>query len=368
MPPPVVAIIGTGLIGGSLGMSLRLKKTARVLGVERNPESAAEAVRVGAVDAVLPLADAVAQASVVVVATPVGPAMEHILREVASVAGPGTIVTDTGSTKVEVHEAARRAGFRPGVVFIGGHPFSGSENSGIRAADPYLFQNAFYLLTTDQSVDQTALDRLTALLSVTGAVTHRLSPEQHDRLAATISHLPHAVAAALVNAAVRITGEGEEFLRFAAGGFRDTTRVAAGDPALWREILLSNRPPLLAALAALDEEFACLRSALMQADGTALTAWLTAARDHRRTVPRRRTGMLVPLHELVVQVEDRPGVIARVTALLAEAAINLREIEILRLREGEGGVLLIGVDSEAALQMSLSLLAGAGFTARPRSE
>lgn len=363
-----VAIVGTGLIGGSLGMALRKSGVAHVLGVEPNAEAAADALRLGAVDAVLSLPAAVSRAHVVVLSTPVGAIMRQALREVAAIAAPGTIVTDTGSTKVDVHRAAREAGFAPGVSFIGGHPLAGSEASGIRAADPYLFENAFYLLTTDAEADEQAFAHLSALVCVTGAITHRLTPAQHDRLVAAISHLPHAAAAALVNAAVKVAGEGEEFLQFAAGGFRDTTRVAAGDPALWREILLSNRDQLLAALAALESEFAALRSALATADGPALTAWLSSARDHRRALPRRRTGMLVPVHELVVQVEDRPGVIARIAALLADAAINLREIEILRLREGEGGVLLLGVDTEEALRTALALLAAGGFSARPRSE
>ncbi|MGE5552626.1 MAG: prephenate dehydrogenase/arogenate dehydrogenase family protein [Betaproteobacteria bacterium] len=363
---PVVAIIGVGLIGGSLGMAWRrCQGAARVIGVEPNPAAAAAAVELGAVDEVQGLPEAVAAADVVVIATPVGQ-MGAVLRQVAKSAKPGQVVTDTGSTKVEVHETARAVGFTPGVAFVGGHPLSGSETSGIQAADPYLFENAFYIITTEQDTPPAAVERLSELVRRTGAVPHVMKPAEHDRLVAAVSHLPHTVAAALVNAAVRVAGADSAFLRFAAGGFRDTTRVAGSDPKLWREILLSNASEVLAALGALGEELATVRRALAQADGETLESWLGRAQENRRTVPRHRRGLLAPLWELVVQVEDRPGAIAAVTRVLAEGEINVREIEILHLREGEGGSLLLGVDSGEALERSLQLLRAAGFAARGR--
>lgn len=361
-----VAIIGVGLIGGSLGMAWRrFQAVERVIGVERDPAAGALAVELGAVDEVRALPEAVAAADLVVVATPVGQ-MPQVLREVAGAARPGTIVTDTGSTKVQVHQAAAAAGFAPGVTFLGGHPLAGSEASGVRAADPYLFENAFYIVTAAAGDPEAAAVRLEELIRRTGAVACRMAPEEHDRLVAAVSHLPHTVAAALVNAAVRAAGEDAAFLRFAAGGFRDTTRVAGSDPSLWRQILLSNAPEVRGALRLLREELAKAEEALAAGDGAALEEWLGEAQHRRLAVPHQRGGLLAPVYELLVQVEDRPGAIAAVTRVLAEGEVNLREIEILHLREGEGGSLLVGVDSDAALERSLGLLRAAGFGARAR--
>ncbi|MDI6871300.1 MAG: prephenate dehydrogenase/arogenate dehydrogenase family protein [Bacillota bacterium] len=363
---PVVAIIGVGLIGGSLGMAWRrVKGAARVIGVEPDPAGAAAAVELGAVDELRELPEAVAVADVVVVATPVGQ-IGQVLREVAAAARPGAVVTDTGSTKVQIHQAAAAAGLAPGVIFLGGHPLAGSEASGVRAADPYLFENAFYIITAEEDAPPAAVGRLEELVRRTGAVPHRMTPAAHDRLVAAVSHLPHAVAAALVNAAVRVAGHDAAFLRFAAGGFRDTTRVAGSNPALWRQILLSNSAEVLQALRAFGEELAAVAQALETGDATALESWLGRAQENRRALPHHRRGLLAPVWELVVQVEDRPGAIAAVTRVLAEGQINLREIEILHLREGEGGSLLLGVDSDEALERSLQLLRAAGFTARGR--
>jgi prephenate dehydrogenase len=292
--------------------------------------------------------------------------LSETLREVARYARPGTVITDTGSTKGEIHAAARHVLPPSAAVFVGGHPLAGSEASGVRSADPYLFENAFYILTADDDTPAQALGLLEGLVRRTGAFPHRMSPSDHDRLVAAISHLPHSVAAALVNAAVRVAGSSADFLRFAAGGFRDTTRVAGGSPALWRQILLSNAPQVLEALEALGAELDVIRKALAERDGETLEAWLDHARRNREAVPRRRTGLLAPFPQFVVQVEDRPGAIAGVTQVLAEAEVNLREIEILHLREGEGGSLLIGVDSDEAMLRSIERLQQAGYSTRSR--
>jgi prephenate dehydrogenase len=362
----VVAIIGVGLIGGSLGLAWRrVQAAARVIGVERDPAQGTAARELGAVDELKELPEAVAAADIVVVATPIDQ-IAGVLREVARAARPGLVVTDTGSTKVQIHQAARAAELPLGVVFLGGHPLAGSEASGVRAADPYLFENAFYIITAEEEAPAHAVARLLELVRWTGAVPHRMNPAEHDRLVAAVSHLPHAAAAALVNAAVRVAGDDSAFLRFAAGGFRDTTRVAGSEPRLWREILLSNAGEVLAALAAFSDELAQVRRVLAEGDGEALEFWLARAREDRRTLPRHRRGLLAPVWELVVQVEDKPGAIAAVAQVLAEGQVNLREIEILHLREGEGGSLLLGVDSGEALEQSLQLLRAAGFTARER--
>lgn len=365
-PPPVVAVIGVGLIGGSLGLAWRRFGGAkRVVGVEPDTAAAALALELGAVDEVAELPTAVEAADVVVVATPVGQ-VAGVLQQVAAVARPGTVVTDTASTKVQVHAAAATAGFKPGVHFVGGHPLAGSEASGVRAADPFLFENAFYIITAEDEVPPEAVENVTRLARRTGASAHRMSPEEHDRLVAAVSHLPHTVAAALVNAAVHLAGDEVTFLRFAAGGFRDTTRVAGSDPKLWRQILTSNSREVREALRALREELTEVEQALANDDGAAVERWLTRAREQRNALPRSRAGWLAPVYELVVQVQDHPGAIAAVTAILAEAGLNLREIEILHFREGEGGSLLLGVESEEQLAEALRLLRAAGYAARGR--
>lgn len=362
-----VAIIGLGLIGGSLGMAWRTAPSVRrVIGVVRRPEAVDEAVALGACDeATLDARAAAAEADIVVVCTPMASIVStvtHILPAVRS----GTIITDVGSTKAEVCNTLWDV-CPPDVHFIGGHPMAGSEKDGIQAADPYLFENAVYVLTPPPAqIESGAVERLTQLVREVGALPMLMDPERHDTIVAAVSHVPHLAAAALVYAVDGVNREVPDTLTLAAGGFRDTTRIASGLPSLWREISLSNRQPITQVLRRYIGILEEILWSIENADGDALEALLKHARDVRQKVPNRSKGIIASLFELVVEMVDRPGEIAAVTSLLAKENVNLIDIEILRVREGEGGTVRLGFESDADRDRAMTILRENGYRARAR--
>ncbi|HHT48680.1 MAG TPA: prephenate dehydrogenase/arogenate dehydrogenase family protein, partial [Firmicutes bacterium] len=251
-----------------------------------------------------------------------------------------------------------------GVHYVGGHPMAGSEQSGITAADPFLFQNAVYLLTPGPETPSFVLEALTAFIRMVGGLPHLLTPEEHDLMVAVVSHLPHLLAAALVNVALDFNERHPGTLALAAGGFRDTTRVAMGSPALWREIFSTNRHSLLETLTAFTQELTAFTTALAAGEMETVEAKLRRAAVARTKLPAQKKGFLTLLHELVVVIQDRPGAIAEVIEIIK--TINLKDIEILRVREGEGGTLRLAFEDETALQQADHLLRVHGFSTQVR--
>lgn len=364
-PPLTVAIVGLGLIGGSMGMAWRDAPGIRkVIGVVRRPDAVDEAVALGAChEATTDLAAAAAAADVILVCTPVASVVATVKALLPSVR-PGTIISDAGSTKGEICRALWPL-LPPEVTFVGGHPMAGSERDGIRAADPYLFENAAYVLTPPGGADG-ALTTLFRLVGLLGAHPVVMDPDTHDTIVAAVSHVPHLTAAALVQTAAAVQKEIPETLTLAASGFRDTTRIAAGAPGLWREICLSNREAIVRVLEILRKHVDRAIRLIETGDGDGLEVFLREAREVRLQVPNRSKGILASLYEMVVEVVDRPGEIAAVTTLLAKAHVNVIDIEILRVREGEGGTLRLGFETEEARDQALRLMEEHGYRARPR--
>lgn len=360
-----IAIVGVGLIGGSLGLAWRQRRAAAtVAGVDVSPETLRRAVEIGAIDeGTTDLARGVRGAEVVVLATPVGVTLE-LAPALAAVLAPGTLVMDVGSTKAAV---CRRmaAVLPPEVHFVGGHPMAGSEQQGIEAADPYLFQNAVFVLTPGDA-PEAAVAEAAALVGLTGAQVALMDPELHDRAVAAVSHLPQLVAVALLEAAAAAEAATPGVLSLAAGGFRDTTRIAASPPAMWVDILTSNREPVLAMLAAFRAALEELAAAVRGGEKERLAAALERARAVRQRLPRRPKGLLPAYFELAVTVEDRPGVIGRLATVLGDRGVNIEDIEILRLREGEGGTIRLGFATEEECARAFAVLREHGYKVQRR--
>lgn len=362
--PRRVAIIGTGLVGGSLGMVLRRAwPGVEVIGAARHAATAARAVERGAIDrAAATAAEAVEGADLVVVATPVG-AIPDVLREIGPALGAGAVVTDVGSTKAGI-VAAAEAILPPSIRFVGAHPMAGSEREGIEAADRRLFDGAVVVVTPSaRSGDGVSTVR--SMWQAAGAIVLEMPPAEHDRAVAAVSHLPHLVAAALVAAVADVAAAADDegrVLALAAGGFRDTTRIASAPPALWRGIVLENRAAIADVLATFRRRLDEIESAL--GDGDRLEAALEAARAARARVPAVARGALPAAFDISVEVEDRPGALAEVTAILAAAEANIRDVEVLRAREGGAGPIRLSLASEAERQRALGALAARGFRAR----
>jgi prephenate dehydrogenase len=264
-----VAIVGIGLIGGSLGMALRERKLAqRVLGIPRREETVGEALEVGAVDeGTLDLAR-VSDAELVVLAPPVL-AMPPLLEAMAPHLRPGALVTDVGSTKGVLMRSLLPL-IPPDVDLVGGHPMAGSERGGVLAGHPDLFEGAVYILTRTPRSRPENVDRLARLIRLLGATPVEMDPDLHDDSVARISHLPHVVAAALAEAADAGAVPADVLRLLVAGGFKSTTRIAASPPEMWRDICLTNREAILAALSDFEAALSRFRAALEEDSATGL--------------------------------------------------------------------------------------------------
>lgn len=345
-----VTIVGTGFLGGSLGLAL--KGRHQRTGFDINADEA-EAARAGeALDRVAAsVAEAVAGADLVVLATPVAASIE-LLGTLHP--GPGTVVTDLGSTKSAVVEVGLTAA---GPRFVGGHPMAGSERHGFAAAHADLFQGAWWILTP---VEQTSAAAYRAVATLTGEVGARpvaLAPETHDGLVARISHLPQLVAAAVVAVAAV---EDRSMLGLAAGGFRDVTRIAASPTPMWLDIIRSNHEAIVEALEALTGELDTTIALVKAQQWERLGERMEAARHARRTlfIKDVEGGDPVPLTLLI---PDRPGVLAEVTTAAGELGVNIEDIEIFHSPEGGRGRLEIVVAGRGAAETLTTRLSALGY-------
>jgi prephenate dehydrogenase len=324
-----IVVIGIGLVGGSLAAALRaLPRPPRVTGVDRDARTRALAVERGVVDEALAPEKADAAllvADLVVIATPVSAAGEWLTR-LGRLDYAG-VVTDVASTKAAITAAAvRDLGAR--AIFIGGHPMAGSERSGVEAADPELFRGAYYVLCPAEDTPAEAYSRLHHLVTSIGARAIAISPDAHDRAVAAISHAPHVAASALTNLAAERTGDGEDVLRLAAGGFKDMTRIAAGSPELWAGICMDNRDAVIGALTDLSAQLEGFAALLASGDRSGLRDWLDRAAQVRRALPARWVPASARLHELTVAMTDRPGAVSTITQAAARAGCNIEDIGI----------------------------------------
>ncbi len=275
-----VAIVGVGLIGGSFGLALRAAGYAgEVVGIGRDRARLDQAVQLCAIDrGETEYAAGVAGAEVVLLAVPMG-AMRTQMEALAPVLPADAVVTDAGSVKGSVVEDARTA-LGSLARFVPGHPIAGTENSGVGAAFAELYRGRRVILTPAPETEEAATERVEALWALTGAEVERLPVATHDHLLALTSHLPHMLAFGLVDTLAR--GDNPEgVFRYAAGGFRDFTRIASSDPVIWRDICLANREALLTALEAYRADLDALTAEIRDGDGDGLLTRFTRAKDAR---------------------------------------------------------------------------------------
>jgi cyclohexadieny/prephenate dehydrogenase len=270
-----LTIVGVGLIGGSVGLAAKRRGVAqRVLGVGRQRASLERARQLGAIDeGLVDLQSAAARAQLIVLCTPVDGIVEHALAA-ASYCSPGTLLTDAGSTKVEIVRRLEQS-LPDGIAYVGSHPLAGSEKRGAEFADAELFQDRLTVVTQTPATDADALNKVCDFWKALGSRVRVMSPEDHDQAVAYTSHLPHVLAAALVETLPT------EHHELTATGFRDTTRVAAGDPAIWKGILLQNRSALLGALELFTQRLRDFRTAIAANDVEAIDTLLTHAKKVR---------------------------------------------------------------------------------------
>lgn len=275
------ALIGVGLLGGSLGLAARQRRLAgEVVGFVRRPASLAECVNTGAVDtATLDLAEAARDADLVVLCTPIGQ-MGELAARLAPLLPRQAVVTDVGSVKTGVVRELEPVFAAVGVSFVGSHPMAGAEKMGVAHARADLFHGAVCVITPTPASDPAAVEKLASLWYGVGGHFLALSPELHDQLVARSSHLPQALATTLAGYVLSEASPREQAL-LCAGGFRDCTRIASGSPEMWRDIMLVNREPIVAALHEFSDRLNTLRDAIERGDTAAITDWLATGKRLR---------------------------------------------------------------------------------------
>ncbi len=352
-----IAVLGVGLIGGSIGLAARDRAQAEVCGYDPDPEVRARALALGALDSETgDLAAAVRDADAVFVAAPVG-ALPAAVAQALAAAPQGCVVSDVGSTKRLLAEAAADE------RFIGGHPLAGAETEGVEHARGDLFEGATWYLTPErESTAGVLYERLHALLRLFGAHPVAIDAETHDRMMANVSHLPHVLANLLAAQAAGVLHDGEQAERLPAVGpsFRDSIRVAGANPAIWRDIYVANADALSGAIDELRAGLDRVRGMLASGDGEALQAWIGRARVQRDALlgSGRADGAL---HELRAHVPNRPGVIAEIALVLGEAGVNIADLVLSPSRDNRQGVVALWVAGEAPAARAEKLVADLGF-------
>jgi prephenate dehydrogenase len=356
-----IAIVGLGLIGGSLGLAVKRKfPTVEVLGVGRQVVID-EAVAIHAIDRGFlknEVAQCVAEADLVFMCMPIVTIID-LLPLVAQSVRPGTLVTDVGSTKRRIVETAGRC-FPRNRYFLGAHPMAGTENRGIGRADPLLFENAVYALTPTPDIPENLVRAFKRLVEAIGARIIVLDPEQHDRVAAAVSHLPQLTAVTLMNLISR-QEQSEVYLQLSAGGFRDMTRIASSPYQIWQDILTTNQEKIVHFI---DQLIAGLKDTRAKLASQQLGDDFENAARTRSTIPLNTKGFLHPHFDLSLNVEDKPGVIAKIAVALAKENINIKDIEVLKVREGEFGSLRISLETPEERKKAAQLLASIGISTR----
>jgi prephenate dehydrogenase len=367
--PERITVVGLGLLGASIAEAARRRwNDLGITGVS-SPGTLEKATEAGLIDDAFmypEIDSAVAGSDIVILCTPIDN-IKSVLQGWAShppSAKDGCIITDVGSTKAEICALGRRAFPETSPLFIGSHPMAGSEKTGLDARDPLLFENASWVLCPAADAPEEAVERLQIFVEALGARSTRMPPELHDTVAAHVSHLPQLLSTALAGFIGSHTQVVENCLQIAGGGFRDMTRLAASSFPVWDPILRTNKKAIREVTAAFQQHLSHLSDSLEREGGAG--EFFKEASRLRGKLSTSKKGFTAALTEILVDLEDRPGVLLRALIPLAERGINVQDLEILKVREGEAGVLMMAFRRPEDAQMALGALAGEGFQGRFR--
>ncbi len=332
-----VAVLGVGLIGGSIGLAARRRLGAEVVGFDLEPGTAAAALEGGAIDRIAPeLGEACEGSEVVICAAPVG-ALIELAGAALAASGAQTVVTDAGSTKLEIVAALGKD-----ERFVGGHPLAGAETAGVENAREELFEGARWYLTPTAVSSGVLYDRLQRTIAGLGARPQAIEAEAHDRLMATASHLPHVVANAVADEAAAELRRDSERMGDVGPSLRDATRVAGANPEIWGDIFASNRESLADAVDSMISRLQRASKLIREGDGERLADWQRDAAGARRALLESE-GPGGPVHELRLVVPNRPGIVAGLALALGEAGINIEDMALHPAQDNSTGAIALWV-------------------------
>ncbi len=354
-----VAVLGVGLIGGSIGLAARRRLGARVAGFDPDDATLERALERAARDAAFPsVAEAVDGADAVFCAAPVG-ALPALVSEALATSGDDAVITDAGSTKRGLIAGLPETPERE--RFIGGHPLAGAETSGIEHARPDLFEGARWYLVPTESSSGLMYDRLHRLIAELGARPLAIDADTHDRVMATVSHLPHVIANVLAAEAGHALGDESERAPEVGPSFRDTTRVAGANPAIWTDIFASNREALAGEIEAVVNRLRDAAELLRSGDDEALAAWhREALANRRRLLEAEMVGG--ELCQLQVSVENRPGTVAEIALALGRAGVNIEDMALYPAADMRTGAVSLWIAGAAEAERAADVVGELGYT------
>jgi len=349
-----IALVGVGLIGGSIGLAAKRRLDATVAGYDSDVEALELAGERCAIDRVAAsIADAVVDADAVFVAVPVA-RLPDVVEAALAAAPDACVVSDVGSTKRAIVAAVDDP------RFVGSHPLAGAETAGVRHAREDLFEGATWYLTPTPTTSGIAYERLHRLVRALGARPVAIESEAHDTILATVSHLPHVLANVLVAQAAQTLAAGSERLPATGPSFRDATRVAGAPSAIWTDIYVSNRDALVAGIDDTIDRLGAVRDALASADAERITGWNDAAADDRRRLLEAQLAG-GPLFELRASVPNRPGVVAQLALELGRAGVNITDMALYPAPDMSEGVVALWIAGEREAERTEELVARLGF-------
>ncbi|MEN8193236.1 MAG: prephenate dehydrogenase/arogenate dehydrogenase family protein [Bacteroidota bacterium] len=352
-----ISIIGLGLIGGSIAKALRKADADYIISAYDVSDSPKLALDDGTIDAVLSSIDQSLDSDLIFISSPVDVSFE-IFKELAPKLKPNSVLTDVCSVKStfkEKWDQIESNGF-----YFGGHPMTGKEDGGYTNSDPLLFENALYIIS-DKDENNPIFHEFTNVIKSFGSNILHIPAKQHDVIAASVSHLPQLVSVALVNAASLKTDE-YNFLDLAAGGFRDMTRIASSDFNIWKSIISGNKDQIITAMEKFSYDLNTLKKWIIDNKELEISEYFESARKNRDEIPKNTKGFLSPLHDLFIFIEDKPGAVSKISTALYEKGINIKDIELLKIREGSGGTFRVSFESRDELLEASEILGQKGFS------
>ena len=360
-----IGLAGLGLIGGSIALALKSRDDRyRIAAWDRDREVVDKALSDGVVDiAVSPDFSEFGVCDIVFLCVPVY-AMKDVLERLKPHIRSDCVITDVGSTKGDLSLIMAEAGVSN--QFIGGHPLAGSEKSGYSAAKANLFENAFYVITPDENTADNNKQLLLGVIRDLKAIPLEMTPLEHDRVTAAISHVPHVVASLLVNLVNKLDGPNGYMKTIAAGGFKDITRIASSSPELWAGICLSNRDIILKTLSAMEGQLSDFCEILKDGNRDELIRFFKTARAFRNSIADMPKSIIERQYDIAVDVEDKPGIIATIATALARKGINIKNIGIVHSRENEEGALEIRFEDEESMRAGMETLSALGYGVKAR--
>lgn len=355
-----ISIIGLGLIGGSLAKALvdKLGITG-ITGIDKNTDYLESAIKDGVISkGFTEPNEYLWDSDIIFICTPVKLTIEYI-KSLSIKVKPSCIITDVGSTKGKVINFINSQVSPP--CFIGGHPMSGSEKTGYHESFAHLFENAYYIITPSKSTTEESLNTMSTLIKGIGGIPILIDADDHDKIVGGISHVPHIIAASLVNLVREMDINDGRMQLLAAGGFKDITRIASSDSNLWENIINNNSNHIVSIMDAYIDLLNTLKKAVEDRNSEKIFDFLEAAKNYRSALPSGKIGLINPSFDLIVDVIDRPGIIGEIATLLGSNNINIKNINVSNSREFEEGCLRITLPDQESLNSAFKFLSLKGY-------